>query len=66
VKAVFSTGEQFVNIALMAHVPDEPVFGRVENAVQGDINSTTPRFGPRCPPVFGKDGDQLLADFFGQ
>ncbi len=66
VKAVFPAGEQLVDIALMAHVPDKLVFGRVENAVQGDSQFHHTQVRAEMTAVFGKDGDQLLADFFGQ
>src|SRR2546425_78448 len=35
-KSVFAAGEQFVNVTLMAHVPDKPVFRRRENTMQRD------------------------------
>ena len=66
VKAVFATGEQLVDIALMAHVPDKLVFGGVENAVEGDSQLHHTKVRAEVTAVFGKDRDQLLADFFGE
>ncbi len=34
--AVAPAGQDLVRIGLVAHVPDQPVFGRVEDIVQGD------------------------------
>ena len=66
VKAAFPAGKQFVDITLMADVPDELVFGRVENAVQGDRQFHHTQVRAEMTAVFGKDGDEFASNFLGQ
>ena len=51
VEAGQPAGEELVDVGLVAGVEDDPVARRVEDAVQARVSSTTPRLGPRCPPV---------------
>ena len=51
----------FVDVTLVADVEDKFVLGRFKNAVQRMVNSTTPRFGPRWPPVCDKDLYEFVA-----
>jgi hypothetical protein len=50
--AVAPAGQDLVRIGLVADVPDQPVVRRVEDMVQRDVSSTTPRPAPRWPPVW--------------
>ena len=66
VKAALAAGKEFVDVALMAHVPDEPVFWRREDAMQRDGQLHHAEVGAEVAAVFGKDGDEFVADFLGQ
>ncbi len=35
-KTIFATGKNFMNVNLMAHVPDKFILWRIENAMQRD------------------------------
>ena len=63
---VLAPGEHFVDVNLMAHVPDKLVLGRVENAVQRDGQLHHAEIRAEMPAVFGEPGDQFLPDFPGQ
>ena len=57
VDAVRAAGEHLVDVALVGDVEDELVLGRVEKTrCSAMVSSTTPRFGPRWPPVLRKRG----------
>lgn len=44
-------GEDLVGISLMADIPHQPIKGRVEGIVQGEVSSTVPRLAAKCPPL---------------
>jgi hypothetical protein len=50
-KAVAAAGEELVDVGLVADVEDESCRSGVEDRVQAMVSSTTPRLGPRWPPV---------------
>ena len=73
VETVAPSGQQFVNVALMPDVEDDPVVRRVENAVQGEgqfddaeiRGEVTPRLSDRVDQIFpdlSRKGPDL---FFG-
>ena len=66
VKTVLAAGEQFVDVALMADVPDEFVVRRGEDVVEGDGQFDDAEVGAEVAAVFGQLGDQFVADFPGQ
>lgn len=49
VKQFIATGENFVCVSLVASVPDNSIFPRVEDPVEARVNSIVPRFDARCP-----------------
>jgi len=65
-KLIFATGQQLVHVALMTHIPDEFVLGRLKDAVQRECEFDHPEVGSEMATVLGQDGDQLLADFPGR
>src|SRR6185369_705960 len=44
-KAVFPSGQQFVDVALMAHIPDEFVMGSGEDVMEGEGQLDDPEVG---------------------
>ena len=50
-KAVEAAGEDLVNVGLVADVEEELVFGVSNTVCSARVSSTTPRLGPRWPPV---------------
>ena len=66
VESAFAAGEQLVDVALVAHVPDELVVRRREHAMQGDGQLDYAQIGSEMAAVFRKDSDQFVADFLGQ
>ncbi len=66
VKAIFASGEQFVDVNLMADIPDEFVLRRAENTMQrkGQLDHAEVR--PKMAAVLRQHRDQLVADFFRQ
>ena len=55
-----------MDVALVADVEDELSLGVSKTRCSAMVSSTTPRFGPRWPPVLATLGDQPLANLFGQ
>jgi hypothetical protein len=51
VNAIEPASEHLMHVALMADIEDELVVRGGEDACSAMVNSTTPRFGPRWPPV---------------
>ena len=66
VHLVTPTGEDFVRIGLVAHVPDQAVVRRVEHVVQGDGEFDRAQIGTQVAPGFGHAVDQVAAQFIGQ
>jgi hypothetical protein len=66
VKPVLAAGQQLVDIALVADIPDEFVVRGGKDGVQGDGQLDHAQVGSEVPAVFGQFGDQLVADFLGQ
>ena len=44
-------GDNLVNVRLVPGVPQDEVAGLSNVRCRASVSSTTPRFGPRCPPV---------------
>src|SRR5213594_3884163 len=65
-KALLASREQFMDVGLMAYVPDEFILGRAENVVQGEGQLDDAKIGPEMAAVFGQNVDQLLPDLLGQ
>ena len=55
-----------MHVGLVAGVPDQGVGGLSNTRCSAMVSSTTPRLGPRCPPVRDTVADQLAADLGGQ
>ena len=65
-ETVFAAGQNFVDINLMAHVPDEFVLGRGENLVQRDGQLDDAEVRAEVAAALGEALDQLGADFAGE
>lgn len=66
VKTVFAPGQEFVDIDLVAHVPDEFVFRGGEHVVQGEGEFHHAEIRAEMAARLGEAGDQLLPDFAGE
>ncbi len=66
VHAVAPAGEDFVGVGLVAHIPDQPVFGRVEHVVQchGELNRA--QVGAEMPAGARHAVQQKAAHLSGQ
>jgi hypothetical protein len=64
--AVAPPGQDLVRIALVADIPDQPVFGRVEHIMdrRGQFDHAQP--APRWPPVTDTAADRFGAQFVGK
>ena len=49
-----ASGEHFVDVALVADIEEQLVRGVSKTRWRAMVSSTTPRFGPRCPPVVAR------------
>ena len=63
---VLAAGEQFVGVGLVAHIPDQPVTGRVEHVVQGQGEFDHAEAGRQVAAGPGHGGDDGLAEFTGE
>jgi hypothetical protein len=62
VEAVLAAGEQLVDVALVAHVPDKLVLGRAEDLVQRDGQFDDAEVGAEMAARLGEGLDEFLAD----
>ena len=46
-----SARKHFVNVALVAYVKNDPIFGAIENTVKGDGKLYHPQIGGKMPAV---------------
>ncbi len=65
-KAVESSGEQFVDITLVADVKDELVFGCFKNTVESEGKLDNSEIRPEVSPGLRKNTDQFLPDLGGE
>src|SRR5262249_26245706 len=65
-EAVAASGDEFVRVALVGGVPDEPVFGRVEHAVQGERELDHPKIGGEVTSGLGDRLDDGLSAVLGE
>src|SRR6185503_8503827 len=65
-EAVLAAGEQFVDVRLVAYVPDEFVSRGAENVMQCDRQFDDTKVGTEVTAMFGQFGDQLVTDFLRQ
>ena len=65
-ETVFAAGQNFVDINLMAHIPDKLVLRRGENLVQRDGQFDDAEVRAEMAAAFGEAVDQLGADFAGE
>ncbi|GAA3037536.1 hypothetical protein GCM10020000_14340 [Streptomyces olivoverticillatus] len=63
---VLAPGQQLVDVALVAGVPQDAVGGRVERAVQGDGQLHHAEVGPQMAAGPGHSVDQEVADLLGE
>ena len=64
--AVAAAGQDLVRIALMTHVPDQLVVGRVEDRMDSDGQFHDTEGGTQVAAGFGDSGDDLGADLAGK
>ena len=64
--SVSPAGQYLMRIALMTHIPDEPVFGRVEHIVDrgGQLDHTQPC--AEMPAGYRNRADNLCTQFIGK
>ena len=62
VKPVLAPGQQFMDVTLMAHVPDKLVVRRGKDAVQRDGQFDHAQIRAEVAAVLGQFGDQFVAD----
>jgi hypothetical protein len=65
-ETVFASRQNFMDIHLMAHVPDEFIPGRGENFVQRDGQLDHAEVRAEMSAALGQPGDEFLADFAGK
>ena len=63
VEAVAASGEQLVDVGLMADVENEAVGRRVENGVERDGQLDHAEIRPEMAAGLGQDGDEFVANF---
>jgi len=66
IETIFPPGQQFMDVALVAHVLDELVLGRVEDAVQSQRQFNDAQVRTEVPAVPGEHCDEVLPNFDGQ
>src|SRR6185437_11094654 len=66
IEPVFASGEQFVDVALVAHVPDKFILRCGKDAVQGNGELHHAQVRSQMTAVPGQDRDQFVADFLRQ
>ena len=64
--AITPAGEDLVRIGLVAHVPHQPVFGRVEHMVQGHGQLDGAQVGAEVPAGLGDTVQHIGAQLAGQ
>ncbi len=64
--AVAPTGEDFVRVGLVAHVPHQAVVRRVKHAVQGDRQLNGAQIGTQVTAGLGHAVENVVAQFVGQ
>ena len=62
IEFVSSAGQDFVDIGLMAYIPDDLVAGTVKDPVQSDGQLYDPQIGSQMAPGFRYVIDQKIAD----
>lgn len=65
-KPVSSSGQHFVRVALMRHVPNNVILGHVEDVVQGDGELRHSQRGGEVSAGFGDGFDDLPSQFVGE
>ena len=63
---VAATRQDLVRIGLMAHIPDDAVFGRVEHVMQGHRQLDRAQVGTQVATGTGNAVQQKLPQLFGQ
>ena len=61
-----AAGQYFVGVGLVAHIPDQPVFGGVEHIVQGNGQFHRPQIGTEMPSGLRHGLHQAIAQLLGQ
>ena len=64
--ALAPAGQDFVRIGLVAHVPDQPVVGRVEDIVQRHGQLDRAQVGTQVAAGLGNAVEHIGAQFVGQ
>jgi hypothetical protein len=65
-EAIKPTGEEFVDVALVAYVEEEFVGGGFEDAVEGDGEFHDSEVGAEVAAGVGEDTDEFVADLVGE
>ena len=63
---IAASGEHLVRIGLVAHVPNQPVIGGIENIMQRDGELDRAQTGSKMTPASADALDQELAQLLGQ
>ncbi len=66
IETVPTTGQQFVGVGLMAHVPNQLVLGRIQDVMQGDGQLHRAEARRQMAARSGHHVDDRPPDFFGQ
>ena len=65
-RKVLAAGNKLVDVGLVAGVPQDRVFGRVEDAVQRQSQLNDTKVWAQVAAGFGDRVDQVVTDFAGQ
>ena len=66
VKPIFSTGQQFMGIGLVPHIPDDFIFGRIKYIVQSNGQFYGAQAGCQMASAFGNHLNDNFSDFRSQ
>ena len=64
--AVAPTGENFMRIRLVTHVPDDAVFRGIKNVMQRDGELNGAKIGGQMPSSFGDRFKQIITQLNGE
>lgn len=64
--AVFAPGDDFMRVALVADIPDQAVFGGVEDGVDGHGHLNDAEPGTKVPSGLGDGLNRGAAEFLGE
>src|SRR6266850_5529315 len=65
-KAILAPGQKFMDIDLMADIPNKFLYGRVENIMERNCQLDHAQVGTKVTSAFGKSSDEFIADLLGE